>query len=271
MIVQLHSPSLRLYESALMRTVTSLVVGDEYLLLVDPNWLPQEVEYIHFEAEALREGRKCYLLFTHSDYDHITGYGKFPGYTTLASAAFVNSPQGEETMEQIRAFDDEYYLSRDYPLSYPTIDLPIAGDGVEQKIGEDAYAFYQAPGHNADGLITLNRSRGILIVGDYLSNVEFPFVYHSFADYRETLDKLAHLIATEPIKVLVTGHGDHTSDRTEMLHRIEESRGYLNEVESCVRDDRSFDAQPLFQRYGFPRVMKKYHQANLELARQSVR
>ncbi|MCP9235855.1 MBL fold metallo-hydrolase [Lewinella sp. JB7] len=270
MIVQLHSPTLRLYESALMRTVTSLVVGDEYLLLVDPNWLPQEVDYIHFETEALREGRECYLLFTHSDYDHIIGYGKFPEFMTIASAAFVHNQQREDTLEQIRAFDDDYYLTRDYPINYPPIVHPIGGDARELTIGEDHYVFYQSPGHNADGLLTFNRSRGILIVGDYLSNVEFPFIYHSLPDYHATLDKLARIVAEEDVKVLVTGHGDHTSDREEMRHRIAESRAYLNRLERSVRRNEIFDAAELTERYGFPRLMRKYHEANLELVRQSA-
>ena len=142
----------------------------------------------------LAEGRECFLLFTHSDYDHIIGYGKFSHFRTIASEAFAHTTDREKALRQVTDWDDSNYVTRDYPLVYPPIDRPIAGQGIEFTLGEDTYAFYQAPGHNADGLITFNRSRGILVVGDYLSNIEFPYIYHSIDDYRTTLDMLEGLI-----------------------------------------------------------------------------
>ncbi len=48
------------------------------------------------------------------------------------------------------------------------------------QISSDDYTFYQAIGHNKDGIITHNSMKGILITGEYLSNIEFPFIYESF-------------------------------------------------------------------------------------------
>jgi len=252
---QLSTEHLVVFESALFRTTSTCIRTEEYLLVVDPNWLPAEVEYIRSFAALYGKGKELYLLFTHSDYDHIIGYGAFPGFTTIASQ-----------LQQAIDWDDEYYIQRDYaPLTYPTIDLPIAEEGQTMRIGQDDYVFYQAPGHNYDGLLTFNRSRGILVVGDYLSNVEFPYVYHAFADYRATLATLKKLVTSGEVKTLITGHGDHTADRAEMERRIADSFDYLQKLETSVSTGTSFDFEGLMQRYAFPVIMRKFHDKNLAL------
>ncbi len=263
MKLQFETPTLLLFESALFRTVCTLVVGDKHLLLVDPTWLPVEVKAIAARVASLATGRELFVLFTHSDYDHIIGYGKFPGATTIASRAFVANPSPEEPLEQIRAFDDAHYITRDYPLTYPRITWPIEGDGVARRLGSEEYVFYQAPGHNPDGLITFNRSRGVLIVGDYLSNIEFPYVYDSVARYRATLAKVESIIYNERVRVVVTGHGDHATDPAEMLQRITDSRTYLDSLEASVRAGTPFDLEALFRRYAFPGIMAKFHAGNV--------
>lgn len=260
---QLLSPNLTIFESELFRTTSTCVVTDEYLLVADPNWLPSEVKAIQGFVHEHGSGKKKLLLFTHSDYDHIIGYGAFPGCTTIASQRFVDNPDAEKQLQQTIAWDDEYYIRRDYPLSYPTINLPISGEGNERQIGKDTYVFYQAPGHNYDGLITFNRSRGFLLVGDYLSNVEFPYVYHSFAAYRTTLDTLETIISSGEVRVLIPGHGDHTTERAEMERRLADSRAYLDEVESAVQSGTEFDFEGLMTRYDFPGVMGAFHKKNI--------
>jgi len=266
---QLSTPLLTIFESELFRTTSTCVVTDEYLLLVDPNWLPSEVKTIQDFAHEQGAGKEKYLLFTHSDYDHIIGYGAFPGFATIASQRFVDNPDADKQLAQTIAWDDEYYIRRNYALSYPAIDHPISGEGQAMRIGKDEYVFHQGPGHNYDGLITFNRSRGVLIVGDYLSNIEFPYVYHSFAAYRTTLETLETIIASSEVHLLITGHGDHTTDRQEMEQRIMDSREYLDGVELAVRSGVAFDfAGFVAERgYEFPGVMGEFHGKNLKVAR----
>ncbi|WP_116125818.1 MBL fold metallo-hydrolase [Lewinella sp. IMCC34183] len=259
-----------LFESALFQTVSLLITGPDHLLLVDPTWLPGEVEEIAAAAGELAAGRERYLLFTHSDYDHIIGYGRFPGYRTLASAAFVANPEPDDPLRQIREFDDAYYVTRPYPTEYPRIDIPLPAAETNRRLGSDDYVFYPAPGHNPDGVITLNRTRGILAVGDYLSNVEFPYVYHSVAEYRATLDRLETIIESGVVRTLVPGHGDSTDDPAEMRRRLTESRAYLDELEESIRRGTPFDLDRLFTRYRFPGVMRTFHAGNEELMRQHV-
>jgi glyoxylase-like metal-dependent hydrolase (beta-lactamase superfamily II) len=270
MPIQLTTPNLTIHESQLFRTTSTIIHTDDYALIVDPNWLPAEVDDLAALTTELGAGKEKYLLFTHSDYDHIIGYGKFPGFTTIASQAFVENPDQAAQLAQTIAWDDEYYIKRDYELVYPVINLAIAKDGEEMRIGEDLYFFYQAPGHNSDGLITFNKSRGILIVGDYLSNVEFPYVYHSFAEYRNTLNTLKAIIYTGLVKVLITGHGDYTTDGKEMERRLEASFAYLDELIMEVRKGTVFDLEKWLGRYDFPLIMKKFHDKNVALLRSEL-
>jgi glyoxylase-like metal-dependent hydrolase (beta-lactamase superfamily II) len=264
---QLNTPNLTIFESELFRTTSTCVVTNDYVLIIDPNWLPSEVEYIRQFTEQNGEGKKKHLLFTHSDYDHIIGYGAFPGFTTIASQRFVDNPEADKQLQQTVDWDDEYYVQRDYLLSYPAINQAIGGERTSIKIGNDDYLFYQAPGHNYDGLITFNQSRGILIVGDYLSNIEFPYVYHSFKDYQATLATLETIIQSGKVNTLITGHGDHTTDHQEMNQRIADSRVYLAAVESSIRDGADFDFDRFVERYDFPGIMRKFHDKNVDLAK----
>ncbi|MGK0388691.1 MAG: hydroxyacylglutathione hydrolase [Maribacter sp.] len=271
MKIQYQSKNLVIFESSLFRTTTTLIISEKYILLVDPNWLPIEIEFIEKYIYEIIGNKEQYLLFTHSDYDHIIGYKKFKNYTTIASANFVNNKEKEDVLNQINKFDDEYYISRDYKIEYPEINKRIKGNNELLNIESDEYVFYQATGHNKDGLIIYNKSKQILIVGDYLSNIEFPYIYDSVKNYKETLLKLEKIINTLPIKILITGHGDYTSDKKEMKNRIVESRNYIEELENSIIHQREFDVSKIYPRYKFPIIMNQFHQNNIKLATKELK
>ena len=53
MKIQFRSDELIIFESALFRTTTSLIIGEQYILLIDPNWLPIELDFIENIIESL--------------------------------------------------------------------------------------------------------------------------------------------------------------------------------------------------------------------------
>ncbi len=270
MKIQRETSDLVIFESSLFRTTTSLIIGKDYFVLVDPNWLPNEIAFIEQYIQDRCPGKSPYLLFTHSDYDHIIGFGKFRHCRTIASSRFTENLASPSILQQIRTFDDEYYIHRSYPVEYPRIDLAIAGEGIGLEIAGDAWIFYQARGHNSDGLLTYQPSAGILIAGDYLSNIEFPYIDDSIGKYRQTLDKLEWIITSHDIRILITGHGDYAESREEMLQRIDDSRAYLDKLELSVVAGKPFDLEELFRTYRFPGVMTKFHEANVEIVRKEL-
>lgn len=271
MTIQYQDTQLIIFESELFRTTTSLVIGKQYLLLVDPNWLPGEIDCIEEWIDKLGKGKEKYLLFTHSDYDHIIGYGRFKAYKTIASQAFTDNTQQASILDQIREFDDQYYIKRDYEITYPRIDQPIAGDGVRLNLHEDEYIFFQAPGHNPDGLITFNKTKNVLLLGDYLSNIEFPYLYDSYEAYQATLDKLERLISTEDVAFLISGHGDYTSDQQEMRKRISDARSYLSQLMESIQSETAFNFDELMKTYDFPGIMRKFHDGNVKLVKKELK
>ncbi len=263
MKIQKEDQDLVIFESALYRTTTSLIIGENYLLLVDPNWLPNEIAFIHHYISGIDSGQEKYLVFTHSDYDHIIGYGKFKEYQTIASKNFVENANKESILEQIQAFDDEYYIARSYVIEYPPINKVIEQDSEIWQLHGDEYLFFQASGHNPDGIIFWNKTKGILVLGDYLSNIEFPFVDHSFEEYHKTLDTIEEILQTKEVQILITGHGDFTTSPNEMNQRLEDSRSYLNELAASITENKTFDTEKIALKYQFYKPMMKCHIGNI--------
>lgn len=262
------------FESELMATTCTLVEQADHLLLVDPNWLPSEVEFIAKEVERKRGDRDLYLLFTHSDYDHIIGYERFRDHAKLiVSEAFMKNSQKEEQLQEIRKFYDQYYLKPPWPITYPgSATLQISQTTEEHQIGQTRYRFIQAAGHNPDGIITYLPDSGILIVGDYLSAVEFPFVYHSIEAYLLSLSRLDALLVQEDVKLLVSGHGPVTTDDREMKDRWQSSYEYLVKLKAYGESGGHFDDDELWRTYRhFPIIQRKYHEENLRLAEKEYR
>lgn len=266
-MIQFQNELVCVFESALFKTTSTVIIGSEFLLIVDPNWLPDEIVQIREFVDRHKESRKIYLLFTHSDYDHIIAYGAFPDAKVIASRAFFENAEKQSQLDQILQFDHDYYVSRNYPITYPEPDILIESDGQVLQFAENSVQFFLAPGHNRDGIFAVLNPGGIFIAGDYLSDVEFPFIYHSFQEYENTLKKADTIFQTIDIQVLVPGHGSATQSKTEMKKRLSESLEYLSDLKNAVLEGQNFDEEALWKRYAFPKSQRKFHLDNLELVK----
>ena len=269
MKISFQDASCTVFESELMQTTCTLIQRPNHLLLVDPNWLPSEVEAIAEEVARVQAGRPLYLLFTHSDYDHIIAYERFREDASLiVSRALLENPEPDLQLQEIRKFYDQYYLRPPRPITYPQeAALVIAAEKEIHQIGTTSYEFYQAPGHNPDGLITFLPEAGILLAGDYLCSPEFPFIYHSIEAYQTTLQRLAVLLEREELRLLVPGHGPTSTSRVEMQSWLQDAQWYIDQLIAYGRDGEPFPEAALWQRYPyFQSCQMQYHQENLKLA-----
>ncbi len=255
------------FESALFQTTSTVIEGEGFVLAVDPTWLPAEVEEIAQFVRRVRDGRALYLLFTHSDFDHILGYGAFPDAVTVASRAFVDNPDKARSVQAVQAWDSEYYVRRPYDVRYPDIDVVAARDGQELVLGGTRLTFYNAPGHNPDGLFTVVEPEGVLIAGDYLSDIEFPYIYQSSAAYEETLGKLDGILERHSVGVLVPGHGRVTTDQGEMHERRRRSYAYIHALRGHIGAGDQAAIDGMLSEYPFPAGMKSFHEGNQKLMR----
>ena len=84
-------------------------------------------------------------------------------------------------------------------------------------------------GHTADGLITWFPDERVLVIGDYLSELEIPFAYSSVGDYQATLHTLIGVIEREQPEFVVVGHGrPHSAERA--LKIADEDLDYIEAV-----------------------------------------
>lgn len=271
MKIQYQDSTTTIFESALYQTTSTVINLEKFILIVDPNWLPIEIKTIQLHVEKIRNAKPIYLLFTHSDYDHIIGYRAFPDAKVIASEAFQNNPEKEKIIQQINNFDDENYILRNYPIEYPKVDIVVSGDFQKIEIEGVEFIFCQAIGHNSDGIFTMIPSLGIFIAGDYLCEVEFPFIYVSVFQYLETLKKAKQIIEHFEPKILIVGHGLFSKNKNEMIDRVNEAELYLNDLIFSLKNKTPFDLDSLLSKYHFPKNMISAHEKNVEILKKELK
>lgn len=260
-----RDPNVTIFQSALFQTNSTVVRTDDSILVVDPAWLPEEVANIKREVDEIRGDKPVFLIFTHSDYDHIIGYKAFQPDKVFMSKAMADNPRKEEAVEQALDFDEKYYIERPYPIEYPQGDFMVYRDGVQYRQGQTKMTFYLTPGHTADSMMVIVWQLGLCIAGDYLSNIEFPFIYHSSVDYIKTLEKLPRIHDRNWFTRLIPGHGAPALSINDWLHRRTESLAYIYAVRESIATGVPFDDASLWNRYRFPRLQQKYHADNVAL------
>lgn len=262
-MIQFESEHCVIFESRLFKTTSTVIKTKDCIIVVDPTWLPDEVQEIRDYVDRVRGERPLYLLFTHSDWDHILGYGAFQDALVIASKNFVETTEKERIIEQIKCFDDEYYVDRNYPITYPNVDIVIEHEGQVLEIGEMILTFYQADGHTNDGIFTVIEPLGIWVAGDYLSDVEFPYIYDSSTRYEDTMKKVEGILQKHPINYLIPGHGHMTSSKEEILLRQKTSLRYIYELRENIKANR--DSVYLIEEYRYLRGMKSFHEGNVKI------
>jgi len=94
------------------------------------------------------------------------------------------------------------------------VDELAPANGEPYQLGAWRAESHATPGHTPDGITTWIEQAGLLIVGDYLSQHEVPFIYDSAWNYRSTLGLLTELIVRHRPSHVVVGHGrPHGPDR----------------------------------------------------------
>ena len=262
-MIQFQNQHFAIFQSALYKTTSTVLHTEDCILVVDPTWLPSEVAEIRQYVDAIKQNQPLYLLFTHSDWDHVLGYGAFQDAMVIASDAFQKVENKEEILQQIRDFDSQYYIDRSYPLIYPEVDILIVEDGQVLQIGDTKLTFYLANGHTKDGIFMIVDQLGLWIAGDCLSDVEFPFIYDGTKAYEETLLKARSILQNDHIQYLIPGHGNWTDCKEEMHKRINDSCHYIKELVNAIQ--LGADSQFLIEGYQYLKGLKTCHQENIEL------
>jgi glyoxylase-like metal-dependent hydrolase (beta-lactamase superfamily II) len=245
------APGVLVATSRVMRTTSTLIVRDGRGVLVDPAWRPDELVALADDLDAI-DLRVTAGFSTHPHHDHLLWHPRFGDVPRWASARAVAAAaeHADELRDALLAdpgdpFSDDVLAlfgrltaipgsaASGGPVAIPHPFGPDASDEPLLAVVHDGHA----PGHSA----LWAPERGVLLVGDLLSDVELPLPFDpdDLPAYLAGLDVLAPYVALA--SVLVPGHGTPTF---EPGARLDADRRYLDDVMSGRATDDSRLANP---------------------------
>jgi glyoxylase-like metal-dependent hydrolase (beta-lactamase superfamily II) len=223
--VSVHRDALVVTSRMWQTNATALRAGAE-AVLIDAPYFPDELEALPallgqagFEPDG--------LLATHADFDHLLGKLAFPDLPLGVGEETALRLRAEPGAAQrhLRDQDERHYVTRPAPLSLGAVQpLPVPG---RLDVGDQELGLHPAEGHAADGCAVFARALGVLVVGDYLSDVEIPMISPggSVDAYAATLARLAPLV--DEAETTVPGHGS-PHGRGDALRILDEDVEYLD-------------------------------------------
>ena len=194
---------IEILSSGIWQTTSTILEHEGVCLVIDPAYFPRELEAI---VARTRAGRRVEaVVFTHGHWDHVMGHTAFDApvwlSSTLESSIASGDPRAAKYLEDAREFDSRWYVPRPHGHRWPEHRRGLA-DKEMIDLGGAEICVLHLPGHSPDGLgLVLDE---LLLVGDYLSPCEIPFVEDAEA-YRATLVRLLDLIAED--RDVIPGHG----------------------------------------------------------------
>jgi glyoxylase-like metal-dependent hydrolase (beta-lactamase superfamily II) len=231
-------PSLAVLKSRLFEMNSGIFVCDDDAYLVDPGIFPDEIDALQTYLSGRKETIHG-LIMTHSHWDHILGPERLPGLPVIAHANTA-AALASDAAEISRIVDERLTadgFQRATAFVAPSVDV-IVSDQLTLPFGGRMLHLLHAPGHCADQVVVYDPGERTLWAADMLSDIEIPFVDDVHA-YRLTIERLRSL----DIATLVPGHGNFTSDPSEIQSRLTWDHNYLEQLEkevaSSVRSHRT--------------------------------
>ena len=215
--------------SRLWQTTCTAIRSGEECVLIDSPYFPDELELLPVLLEQAGF-RPVGLLATHGDWDHLLGRLAFPGLALGVGSSTAERLRAEPgaAQRELRDADASHYVTRAAPLSLGSYQpLPVPG---KMEVGAAEVELHPTGGHTPDGTAFVAGWASLLVVGDYLSDVEIPMISPggSVAEYRATLARVAPLV--EAAEAVVPGHGS-PQDRAGALRILDEDLEYLDALE----------------------------------------
>ena len=217
---------------------STLLLAPAHAVLVDPGVRASELDDI---AAAVRGAgtRAVTLVFTHSHWDHVLGRPWWPQAATVGHADLGAELRRDRaailkaTVEHASGAGEPW--ERGFEPFAP--DTPVRGERT-LAAGPHELVLREAPGHCDSQLTVHVPALRLLVAGDMLSDIEIPWLDREPAVQRRTLAALLPLAESGAVETLVPGHGPLARGRAAVLERLHRDLGYLDALESGVREAR---------------------------------
>ncbi|MFE5409414.1 MBL fold metallo-hydrolase [Microbacterium sp. NPDC056569] len=209
--------------SRVMSTTSTVLCRDGEALLIDPAWLPDELDALADELDA-RGLRVIGGFATHAHHDHLLWHPRFgaaPRWASVATAALAHDERPALIAGLGEAFPDALVdlMGRvegtDAAIPPPSLPRGFA----PELLVHDGHA----PGHTAVWL----PEQKVLIAGDMLSDVELPLPFYpdDLPAYVAALDLLEPFVSEAAL--VIPGHG---TPGAHPVARLDADRRYLDDV-----------------------------------------
>ncbi|MFB7892852.1 MBL fold metallo-hydrolase [Microbacterium sp. NPDC056044] len=209
--------------SRVMSTTSTVLHGGGEALLIDPAWLPDELDALADALDA-RGLRVIGGFATHAHHDHLLWHPRFGTAPRWASPATATLAR-DERAALVAA------LGADFPTALVDLMGRVEGTDAALPRASTPAGFApelvvhdgHAPGHTA---LWLPEQR-VLIAGDMLSDVELPLPFDpdDLPAYLAALDLLEPYV--ECAAIVIPGHGLPGSNA---VSRLDADRRYLADV-----------------------------------------
>lgn len=169
-------------------------------LLCDPCYMPDEIERL--VALAREPGGPIHLLLTHGDFDHVCGIGYIPEAVVVAGAGTAERITSGTAAAELEAAGVEWGVEWPTELRVDrVVDPGLWECGAFQVEG------IEATGHTPDGLAYVLVDQGVLLPGDYLSDMTYPFIGGGLEATIATSRRLLDALERHDLRWIVPGHG----------------------------------------------------------------
>jgi glyoxylase-like metal-dependent hydrolase (beta-lactamase superfamily II) len=217
------------FRSSIYCTNTTVVEFDDAVLVCDPTWFPNEISNIRNFIDQRFSGKQLYLFLSHYDYDHVWGWPIFKDAVIIAPNINQYKEIGQKCLNEWHEWDQKHYVIRNYTPKLPDTDIEL-NEKITFEIGKDTVNFFPVSGHTIDSFAAYIPKYNLLLAGDYLSNVELPWIGTNVDDYIKTLQMFKAVIEGKNINIIIPGHGFPIVNSKEALEIIENGLIYLKHL-----------------------------------------
>lgn len=221
------------YQSNFWQTNSIVIVDEAAVIVIDPCYFPVEIRVIADFVNRKKSFNK-YILFTHSDFDHIIGYQFFKN-VKLVGHSGIALCDVKSQIAQLREVDLANKVIRNPDFCFPALDVTFSVEHTVNMRDDNLFLFH-APGHTYDSVFTVSEKNRTLFAGDYLSDIDFPFICFSAENYAETLLMAEKLINQFEIEYLIPGHGAVEAGKNKILDRVFWDQEYIAGLSRQIRE-----------------------------------
>jgi glyoxylase-like metal-dependent hydrolase (beta-lactamase superfamily II) len=225
------------FQSPLWQTNSLVAVASGEALVCDPAYTPAEIEAIRSAVQARASSVR--LLITHADFDHVCGIGYFPTGEVVAGADTARILESGTAAEGLRTQGPEWGVRWPDTLR---VDRVVPAP-AELELGVFRVATIDAPSHGREGTAYVLLEQGILVPGDHLSSITYPFLGGSLERKRQANVRLIQALDQHDLRWVVPGHGPPMSPQ-EARHIGELDLAYLEQLATAAQEALSEGLSP---------------------------